>query len=463
MPSPKILIIVQNLPVPMDRRVWMECLALKAAGYQVSVICPKGPSSSGQEELEGVHIYRYRPAPQAEGVAGYLFEFVYCWLRTAWLSLKVHRERGFQVLQACNPPDTYWALAALWRLRGVRFVYDQHDLNPELYLSRFGPPTGARTTVQYRGLLLLERMTYRLAHRVVVTNASYQAVAIRRGRRPETEVTIVRSGPDTAQMRPVQPYSELLDRAPYLLAYLGIMGPQDGIDVLLESLAELVHRRGRRDVHAVLMGFGDCLEPSKRLARRLGLEPYVTFTGRVGPEEIARHLSSATLGLCPDLQTPLNDVSTMNKTMEYMAYGLPSVSFDLQETRITAGDCALYAPSGDVPAFARAVEQLLDDEALRRRMSVAARRRCVRQLDWAAQARAYVSVFDDLTGHRRVSVPSPADRRRDRTELPTVDGVPVVDLRDPDAFEAYLEAKTPVARPRRPGGPAAERSPAGQQ
>jgi glycosyltransferase involved in cell wall biosynthesis len=396
-----VLVVVQNLPVPLDRRVWLECQALRRAGYEVSVICPKGPGDPSRETIDGVRLYKYRPAPVAETIAGYVLEFAYSWMRTALLSLVAWRDAPFAVLQACNPPDTYWLLAALWRLRGVRFVYDQHDLNPELFRSRFGEPRGIGQRIQYAGLVWLERMTYNFAHRVISTNESYRRIATTRGQRRAEEVTVVRSGPDTGRMRPIYPPHGLGRGAAHLLAYIGIMGPQDDVDQLVEVMDELVNRRGRTDLHLALLGFGDCLDELRAMATTRGLDDHVTFTGRVGPEEIADYLSAAEVGLCPDLKTPLNDVSTMNKTMEYMAYCLPSVSFDLAETRVSAGDTALFVSSGDIGAFADAVERLVDDVELRVKLGLAARKRVVEELDWSPQSKAYVEVFDDLIGAER--------------------------------------------------------------
>lgn len=446
----RVLIVVQNLPVPMDRRVWMECLALRDAGYKVSVICPKGPFDA-RDDYDGVHVYRYRDAPAAGGALGYLLEFVYCWLRTAWLSLRVWREQGFDVLQACNPPDTYWLLARLWRPRGVKFVFDHHDLSPELFRSRFGEPQSAASRVQLSGLTWLERRTYATADHVISANDSYRAIAIDRGGCDPGAVTVVRSCPDTRRMRPVVVNKSMKRKAPYILAYLGIMGPQDGIDVLLRSIQALAQERGRTDFHAVLMGFGDSQRPMQQLAGRLGINDFVTFTGRVGPAEIARNLSSATIGLCPDQKNPLNDVSTMNKTMEYMAYALPVVAYDLAETRVSAGDCAVYVPSGDISGFARTVDELLDDPQARREMSKRARVRCASILDWELQACRYVEAFDSLTGASRprpqdkpaltVSEQRLPDRRVGDGVPPRIDGQQTIDLRDPAAFDAFLNAR----------------------
>ena len=395
--APHVLIIVQNLPVPLDRRVWLECQALVARGYSVSVICPKGPGDPARQRIDGVDIYSYAPAPEAQGLAGFVWEFAYSWVRTAWLSMAAWRRRRFDIIQACNPPDTFWLLALFWRVRGVRFIFDHHDLNPELFLSRFGAPRGIGQRLQYAGLAWLERRSFRTADRITSTNESYKAIAVSRGGRRPAHVTVVRSGPDTKQMRPIYPASPRpVDGI--TLAYLGIMGPQDGVDQVLLVMDELVHARGRTQVTATLLGFGDCLEALKRQSMALGLEHHVRFTGRVDRIAIAEHLSGSDIGLCPDLKTPLNDLSTMNKTMEYMSYGLASVSFDLVETRVSGGDALLYVASGDTHAFADAVERLIDDPALRVELGRKARERVTSRLDWRPQAEAYVGVFDEVLG-----------------------------------------------------------------
>ncbi|WP_396031761.1 glycosyltransferase family 4 protein [Cellulomonas fimi] len=419
--------------MPLDRRVWLECQALTAAGYEVSVICPKGPGDPARQCIDGVAIYKYRPAPAARGVLGFIIEFVYAWLRTAALSLVVRRERGFDVIQACNPPDTYWLLALLWRPFGVRFVFDHHDLNPELFRSRFGEPRSVGARTQYRGLLWLERRTFRAAHRVISTNESYRQVALQRGGVPMDRTAVVRSGPDTRRMRPVLSAVDE-GRSAHLLVYLGIMGPQDDVHVVLEVMDELVHRRGRTDLRAALLGFGDCLEDLQALRTRLKLEDVVEFTGRVGVREIAEYLSAASLGLGPDRKTPLNDVSTMNKTMEYMAYAVPAVSFDLVETRFSAGETGVTVPTDDVASFADAVEELLDDDDRRVALSIAARDRVVTELDWRPQRRRYVEVFDGLLGFRSRPPEEDLELSADewgRTYVPTDELADFVRMRGP--------------------------------
>lgn len=433
---PHVLIIVQNLPVPLDRRVWLECQALIRRGYRVSVICPKGPDDPARERIDGVDIYKYKPAREAKGALGFVWEFAYSWLRTAWLSLAVGRSQPFDIIQACNPPDTYWLLALLWRPFGVKFVFDHHDLNPELFISRFGEPRGGLKSLEYRGLLWLERATFSTAHRVISTNESYKAIAVRRGRRDPHEVTVVRSGPDTRSMRPIYP-----DRPRHAdninLVYLGIMGPQDGVDQVLLVVDELVHRRGRANVTVTLLGFGDCFRELTLQSAALGLEDHVIFTGRVDRVAIAEHLSRADIGLCPDLKTPLNDLSTMNKTMEYMAYGLPSVSFDLVETRVSGGDTVVYVPSGDIKAFADAVEALIDDPTMRAELGRRARTRVASLLDWRAQAEAYVSVYDELSGISQRAKPVPTTDHETTADTDP-EGRRYVNLDDPEEFDRYL-------------------------
>ncbi|MEN3357059.1 MAG: hypothetical protein V7637_1041 [Mycobacteriales bacterium] len=454
--SAHVLIVVQNLPVPLDRRVWLECQALVAAGYRVSVICPKGPGDPDYAEINGVRIWKYRPAPATDGTLSYLYEFCYSWVRTALLSFRIWRQDRFDVLQACNPPDTYWALALLYRRRGVTFVYDQHDLNPEVFLSRFGTPRGLLARSQYRGLCWLERRTYRAAQHVISTNESYRNVATTRGGRSPDDVTVVRSGPDTSVMRPVAGLPELRVGRRYLAAYLGIMGPQDGVEMVLLALDVLVHRMGRRDLHVALLGFGDCYDDLVRLSGRLGLTDYVTFTGRADQRQIVEYLSTADVGLSPDPKSPLNDVSTMNKTMEYMSFAVPVVAFDLTETRVSAGDCAVYVePTGDAAdeaeRYAKAIAELLDDVDRRVTMGLAARDRAVRELDWAPQRDRYVSVFDRLLGRTPAAAGALGGVVVDGTGPASAPderfGHPVIDLDDPAALERHIRDRCgPAAR-----------------
>ena len=389
-----VLIVVENVPVLRDRRVWQECRALVAAGYGVSVICPMAAGDPTVEYREGVAIYRYPPAPEASGTVGFLYEFAYSWVRTLLLSWRVLRREGFDVLQACNPPDTFFPIAWLYRPMGKRFVYDQHDLAPETYQSRFDRPSRALLW----GLRLLERLTYRTADRVIATNASYREVALTRGGKAPEDVVVVRNGPDPQRMRRGPSRPELRNGRPHLCCYLGMMGPQDGVDLLVRAVDVLVHDMGRQDCSFVLLGDGDSHRQVRELVRELGLEDYVTMPGFVADDELSAYLSTADVGLCPEPRNPLNEVSTLVKVMEYMAFGLPVVAFDLKETRFSAGEAAVYVTPNEVKEFALAIAGLLDDADRRGAMARAGRRRVEEVLAWPLQAPVYVAVFDQLTG-----------------------------------------------------------------
>ncbi len=365
-----------------------------AAGYRVSVICPCGDGQQRRQVLESVHIYTYAPPPATAGLASYALEFIYCWVRTFVLSLEVSAREGFDVIQACNPPDTYFALALLYRPFGKRFVYDQHDLCPEVYQSRF-QRTG---DVLHRSTLLLEAGQYRVADHVIVTNRSYFEVATTRGRRDPADVTVVRSGPDPKRMQRVPEQPELRNGREFLCCWLGIMGPQDGVDLLLESVRVFVRELGRTDTQFAILGYGDCLDEMKALATKLDLDDFVTFTGRVGPERIATYLSTASVGLSSDPMNPLNDVSTMNKTMEYMAYGLPVIAYDLKETRVSGEDAAVYIEPDDAVAYAKAIAAMLDDPTQRATLGAIGRARIESVLSWDEQVPGYVGAFDKVLG-----------------------------------------------------------------
>ncbi|MGO9196064.1 MAG: glycosyltransferase family 4 protein [Acidimicrobiales bacterium] len=388
-----VLIIVQNLPVPFDRRVWLECQALRDAGYDVSVVCPKGPGDPGLEVVDGVTLYKYRQYAGRGGGVGYLLEYAYSFGATAALVRRAWRRQRIDVLQACNPPDIFWPLGLLFRLLGRgRYVFDHHDLCPELYESRF--PTANR--VPYWGLRALEWCTFRSADRVISTNSSYREIALLRGGKQPHEVTVVRTGPDAVRLQRTEPDPELRRGRRFLVAYIGVMGPQDGVDVVVRTAAKIVHDWARDDVSFAVMGSGDCFDELVALRDELGLGDFVDFMGRVPDDVVKRVLSTADVGLSPDRKNPLNDVSTMNKTMEYMAFSLPTVAFDLRETRVSAGEAAAYAEPNEVESFASVLVDLLDDEPRRRSMGKLARARVEEELAWTHQRDAFVGVYDGL-------------------------------------------------------------------
>jgi glycosyltransferase involved in cell wall biosynthesis len=397
------LIIVQNLPVPFDRRVWLECGALTRAGYRVAVVCPKGKGDAGYQELQGVELYKYDPRAFGPGAVGYLTEYLYAFVATLYLALKASRRGRFAAVQSCNPPDIFWPIGALFRLiHGSRFVFDHHDLCPETYEVRF--PTGSRTV--YRVLRLLERCTMRTADHVIATNESFRDLVMRRDSVPADQVTVVRTGPDPKKLTPVSPKPELRRGRKYLVAYIGVMGPQDGVDNVVKMADIVVNRYGRDDVSFTIIGSGDCFDDLVALRDRYQLGDFVDFVGRIPDDEVASILSTADVGVSPDPKNALNDVSTMNKTMEYMAFRLPVLAFDLHETRVSAGDAALYASANDVDHLAGLLLALLDDESRRHAMGAYGRDRIERQLAWEHQAPIYQGVYDGLLGTKSASLPA---------------------------------------------------------
>jgi glycosyltransferase involved in cell wall biosynthesis len=387
----RILIIVQNLPVPFDRRVWLECQALTAAGYRVAVVCPKGKGDPAYQVIDGVEIYKYEPYAPGGSKLGFVTEYAYSFLATAWHTLRARVRGGrFAVIQACNPPDIFWPLALAFRLERTRFVFDHHDLCPELFQSRFeGGPE-----LPYKGLLWLERRTHRTADHVISTNDSYRQIAIERSGKSPADVTVVRTGPDPERLKRGAPEPDLKRGRTYLAAYIGVMGPQDGVDIVVRAADVIVNELGRRDIAFTLIGAGDCFDELVALRDELKLNGHVEFTGRAPDEMVSRIMSTADVGLSPDPKNPLNDVSTMNKTMEYMAFRLPVVAFDLLETRVSAGEAAVYAKPNDVHEYANAIVDLLDDEAVRVQLGKIGRARVESELAWQHQERAYLGVYE---------------------------------------------------------------------
>jgi glycosyltransferase involved in cell wall biosynthesis len=396
--KPRILIIVQNLPVPFDRRVWLECQALVSAGYRVAVVCPKGSGDPAFEVVDTVELYKYRPYAPGGSKLSFVAEYVYSFLATARGMLRARRSGRFAVIQACNPPDIFWPLALAFRsLEGTRFVFDHHDLCPELFQSRF--PAGPKLPL--KGLLALERRTHRAADHVIATNDSYREIAMTRGGKQADDATVVRTGPDLRRLQAGEPDPELRRGRRFLVAYIGVMGPQDGVDIVVRAADIVVKQLGRDDIAFTLIGSGDCYGDLVALRDELGLVGHVEFTGRAPDELVARIMSTADAGLSPDPKNPLNDVSTMNKTMEYMAFGLPVVAFDLRETRVSAGDAAVYVQPNDERQYAEAIVALLDDELRRSLMGKLARERVEQELAWSYQESAYLGVYQRVLGRAK--------------------------------------------------------------
>ncbi|SRR5579884_1822770 len=394
----KILMLVENGAVPKDSRVWPEACALRDMGCQVSVICPRESPRYAEPYicLEGIHIYRYRLPVSETSSAAYMLEYGISVLMTFLLSLKVLFLHGFDVIHAANPPDLFFLIGAFYRLLGKKFVFDQHDLTPELFLVK----SGGRMKLIYRLLLFCEWCTYRTAHIVITTNASQQRKAIERGGCALDKVFVVRNGPDLLRMKPTIPEPVLKAGRRYLLAYVGVMAAQDGLEYALYALHQLVHERGRRDILLVLMGEGDAVPTLQALTRQLELDEYVRFTGWLEHPEMLRYLTVADMGLSPDPKNGLNEYSTMVKVLIYMALGKPIVAFDLPETRVSAQEAALYAQPNRVEDFADKIAMLLDDEEMRTCMGAYGRRRMEEALNWEQSKHQLLLAYKALLPRR---------------------------------------------------------------
>ena len=363
----RVLYILQNLPVPFDRRAWLQATALAQAGYEVSVICPKARGfNRSREQIEGVEIYRYWLPIEAQRKLAFLFEFSWCFLATLLLSLRIAVfGRGFDILHICNPPETYWPMAWLWRAFGKAFIFDHRDLSPELAEAKFGKSDGMLMS----GLLFLERMTFRAAQIIVATNESYKRIAVERGGKRPEDVFIVRSGPALARFRVHDPDPSYKQGRPHLILYLGEICQQDGVEHLIRAVKALRDEHGRSDVHCMLVGGGPHQPAVVAFAAAEGVADLCTFTGTISDDDLlCRILSSADVAIEPVPKNGWSDRSTANKIVVYMFFGLPIVSSDLTEARFSAGDAALYVTPGDHRDMARGIAELLDDPARRARM-----------------------------------------------------------------------------------------------
>jgi glycosyltransferase involved in cell wall biosynthesis len=388
--QPAVCIVVENLPVPLDRRVWREACALRDAGYRVSVICPKGtgPASVSYENLEGIEIYRHR-THQAAGVAGYLVEYGWALATELYLTLKVFARTRFRILQACNPPDTIFLIGMLLKPLGVRFIFDHHDLSPELFESKFAKKSG----LLYRLTRMLEFCSFRVATVSIATNESFKEIAVTRGGKRPEDVFVVRNCPDLNNLRGRSLSARVEFAQPRVVVYVGFMGSQDGLPILVDSIEHIVRHENRQDTHFLLVGGGTELPMLRTMVSERGLDSFVTFTGLVPYEDVAKYLSSADIGVAPDPKTPMNDKSTMIKILEYMAYGLPVVLFDLKEGRRIAGSAALYASPNDTIDFANQITKLLDCDDLRRQLGECGRKSVEQRLNWQMEKTVLLEAY----------------------------------------------------------------------
>lgn len=394
----KVLIIVENLPVPFDRRVWMEATTLTKAGYHVSVICPIGKGyEKDYEVIDNIHIYRHPMPPDISSVTGYLREYstaVYWEFR---LAHRVWREQGFDIVHICNPPDLLFLVAAWFKLfRGVRVIFDHHDINLEMYEAKYG-----RRDIFYYGLRWAERLTFATADIAIATNESYRDVALTRGHKKPEDVFIVRSGPDLSRFRPLPPNPAYRQGRKYLVAYVGVMGEPEGIDYLLKSVRYILQEKNRQDIQFMLIGSGPMFEKLQALSEELGVSEFVEFTGRIPDQELLERLSSCDICVNPDKKMPYNDRSTMNKIMEYMAMGKPIVQFDLLEGRRSAEGASVYAKGNDQVDFAEKILELLENPERRQQMGAEGQRRMEESLEWRYQAPKLLAAYDKVLSNRQ--------------------------------------------------------------
>ena len=390
----RVLIIVENLPSPFDRRVWQEASTLHEAGYEVSIICPTGKGYEKKyEKIDGIYIYRHNLPLEAEGALGYLMEYSAALFWEFVLAWRVLLTRGFDVIHACNPPDNIFLVGGFFKLLGKKFLFDHHDINPELYEAKFG-----RRDFFYKVMLVWERWTFKLADVSIATNESYKKIALERGGMSEDRVFVVRSGPKLDRLRIIPPVEALKNGRRYMVGYVGVMGKQEGIDCLLRAAKHIVYEMGRTDIHFGLVGGGTSLEEMQAYAKELGVEDYVTFTGRVSDQKMLEMLNTADVCVNSDVANEMNDKSTMNKIMEYMALGKPVVQFDLAEGRFSAGDASLYAEKNNIQDMAEKIVELLDDEERRHKMGEYGRKRVVDTLSWEHEVPKLLAAYDTVFG-----------------------------------------------------------------
>ncbi|MEO1694051.1 MAG: glycosyltransferase family 4 protein [Pseudomonadota bacterium] len=407
--QPRALIIVENLTVPLDRRVWQEATALRDAGHTVSVICPKGGQyQAAYEHLDGIHVFRHPMPLEADGAAGYAIEYASALFWEFVLSIRAYFKVGFDTVQACNPPDLIFIVAAFWKyLFGKPFIFDHHDINPELYEAKF-----AKRGFFYRLLCIFERTTFAMADASIATNATFRDIAINRGGMAPDDVFIVHSVPNLQRFKRIAPDTRLKNGRQHLVGYVGIMGAQDGVDLLVDAMDTLVNRQGRNDIQCAIVGSGTELEGLQAQAARLGLTDYITFTGFLSGDDLLGALSAFDVGVIPDPKNSYNDKISMNKLFEYMSLGIPFVQFDLIEGRRTAADAALYATDNCPQSLARETARLIDSPDLRDRLAATGRARAANLLDWDREASQLLGAYARATETARkapvAATPEPA-------------------------------------------------------
>jgi glycosyltransferase involved in cell wall biosynthesis len=382
-----VLIIVENLPLPFDRRVWQEANTLKESGADVSIICPKMKGyTKSYEVINGIHIYRHPLPHEARGAAGYLWEYTCALFWEFILSWKIFFKKRFHVIQGCNPPDLIFLVAIFFKLFGVKYIFDHHDINPELYIAKYN-----KKGLFYKFLLLVERLTFMTANYSIATNESYRQIALTRGKMKPERVTVVRSGPKLDRLRITAGNIKYRKGRKHLVGYVGVIGEQEGIDLLLESADHIV-KQGQ-DVQFAIVGGGTDVEKLKKLSSEMGLTGHVDFYGRVDDNTLVDVLNTADVCVNPDKPTEMNNLSTMNKIMEYMALKKPIVQYDLKEGKVSAQEASLYATNTDTKDFANKISWLLNNCEERKKMGEIGYNRIINELSWNHEKDKLISVY----------------------------------------------------------------------
>ncbi|MBO6791590.1 MAG: glycosyltransferase family 4 protein [Dinoroseobacter sp.] len=385
----RILIIVENLPVPFDRRVWLEAQTLNAAGAEVSIICPATKEHPERREtLDGIHIYRHPLNDEGTGKISYIKEYATALFWQTVLAWRIFLTQGFDTVHGCNPPDLVFLIAAQFRLFGPKYIFDHHDIVPEFYVAKFG-----KRGFFWRMLKISERLNFWMASTVISTNESYKAIAIQRGGKRAEDVFVVRSGPDLSRMRRVPANPDWKRGKRFHIGYVGVMAEGEGIDLLLESAQHLIHDRGPDEVQFTLVGGGPALAHFKALCSEMGLDDNVEFTGRAPDADLLEVLSTADICVNPDRVNEMNDKSTMNKILEYMAMKQPIVQYDVTEGRHSAEDASLYAKPNDAEDFAAKIAQLLDAPEQRETMGGYGHQRLTRDLHWGHSIEPLIAAY----------------------------------------------------------------------
>jgi glycosyltransferase involved in cell wall biosynthesis len=393
----QVLILVQNLPVPFDRRVWQEGLALTKAGYDVHIVCPRTKDYPlHREMIKGIRIYRYRPGPEARRSAAYLTEYGIAILSQLYLALRIRLRHRIAITHVCNPPDLLFLVALPLMALGSRLIYDHHDACPELMLAK---GHGA-SSVQVRLTKLFEFLTYRACNVSLETNESYRDIALSRGRMSSDNVFVVRSAPDNDRFANARPDEKWLFGRKHLVAYVGVMGLQDGLDYLVDAAQVIIDDWRRQDIQFVLVGSGPELPRLKERVRHIGIEDQVLFTGRLPEQDLGAVLASSDVCVNPDEANTMNDISTMNKVLEYMALGRPIVQFDLHEGKVSAGDASLYAKRNDATSLAECIVRLVDDVEARYSMGQIGIQRLTTSLSWELQIPKLLAAYARALGNR---------------------------------------------------------------